>query len=238
MYETLQKFYMKYFFIFFSLFAITNICFAQQNPKFSIEAFAGPSFPLGKFANKNYMQFNNSAELAKTGITAGSNLKYKLNNNFSVALNFAYSSNKQDKQAINNYLNKGANYPLDTKIETSSWQIAKVLAGFYYKHPINNSRFSFNAGIVAGVSKTSIPHYSWVIYSQPGIVYNSAEQDKKSLPWAFSYQISAGINYEVKKNMYCLLSANYFNANTTYNPSNLKYAFNSATLVVGVGFRF
>lgn len=225
-------------FLLILLLLLTNTCFCQKGLKVTIEAVAGSSLPTGKFGNKKYSQFNNSSGMAKTGIIAGLNLKYKLNNNFGIAISFAYSANLQDKQAINNYLNKGANYPLDTKIETSSWQIEKVLAGFYYQYYIDNSKFSYNIGLVAGVSKTAIPHYSWVIYSQPGIVYNSAEQDKKSLPFAFSYQLNAGVNYKVKKNMYFLFNANYFNANAKSTVSNLKYAFGSANLVAGVGLGF
>jgi len=220
----------------FLIFFIPLSCIGQQNEKFSIEVFAGPSMPLGKFADKSYSQFNNSSGLAKVGFSFGSDVKFKMKNNFGIALDVSYSLNKQDKRAIENYINRGSNYPLNTKIEVNSWQIARGLVGLYYQHLFKRTRLGFEISILAGVSKTAIPPYNWQVYTQSGNLYNSAQENKKQLNWMFSYKILSGINYKLNNRMYFLLNVSYFNAQTSRATSNLKYWFGSADVNGGLGF--
>src|SRR5580698_11600296 len=114
-------------------------CFAQDTvSKFSVEISIGPSFPMGEFADKNYSEVTNSRGLAKTGYGVDLNIKLDLDANLGLLVTAGYSSNKQDPKSVENYINKGANFPAKSSIEMNAWNISKILAGFYYHEKTKN----------------------------------------------------------------------------------------------------
>ena len=228
--------YLKNSLIIGSLLFLSSSCLSQS--KSSIEIFTGPSMPLGKFDNKNYSQFNNSNGIARTGIVFGAKYQYYTDEHFGVSFETQYSLNKQDEKAIHDYLTKGAVGPVETKIQTGTWQILKLLAGINYNWGSHKQKVNYHIGAAAGASKTALPHYYWAVYANPQTIYNSYEQTKTPLRWLFSYQANAGVNYQLQQNKYLLLNLSYFNADYKTSSSNLTYNFSSLNLVVGIGFKF
>jgi hypothetical protein len=218
--------------------AIILCCMAQHPSNFSAEILLGPSIPTGSFADKDYSAVTNSSGLAKTGFSIYANFKDQFSKHFGIILSVEGSFNKQDPATISSYLNEGANSSIDTKIQTYSWQIVKILTGLYYTAHFNNPKLSYNLSFMGGVCKTSVPKYYWAVYTQSGSLYNERQQDAVSLPWSFGYLFGASLRYDLKKSTYLLLSTDYFNAASQLSTSNLKYEFGSINIMVGAGLSF
>jgi hypothetical protein len=218
---------------------IHNSCIGQQkDEKFTAELQFGPSFPVGKFSNKSYTPFNNSSGLAIPGFDAGGKFGIRINKNFGIGIYAVQSINKQDAKSFKNYINNGSNFPPDSRVSTSPWQVTKVLAGLNYKDHFTNSKFSFVCSVMAGVFKTAIPKYEWAVYTQSGSLYNEMSHDKTSLPVSFSYQLNAGLSYDIGSHYYLLLSADYFNGAAKLHETNALYKFGTVNINAGIGVKF
>jgi len=213
-------------------------CSAQESSKFSADFSIGPSIPLGKFADKNYSIVPNSNGLAKTGFSMYANLRYAFSKHIGVALAAESSFNKQDPKAISNYINQGAIAPVDSRITTDYWRIFKLLTGLYYHGNFSNQRLSYLISLMGGACKTSVPSYSWTVYTPSGILVDGREPGSVPQPWSFAYQAGGSLQYDLKNAMYLLFSADYFNASSQWTTSNLKYDFGSINIMFGTGFRF
>lgn len=211
---------------------------AQEPLKFSADFSVGPSFPLGKFADKNYSPVPNANGLAKTGFSMYANLRYSFSSHLGIMLAAQSSFNKQDQEAISDYINKGALAPIDSRIVTEYWRIFKLLTGLYYQGHFSNQRLSYNISILGGFCKTSVPSYSWEIYTPSGVLASGWQQNSVSQPWSFAYQAGGSLQYDLKNEMYLLFSADYFNASSQWTTSNLKYDYGSINMMFGTGFRF
>jgi hypothetical protein len=243
----------------FLLFAI--VLHAQKkNQRFMAEISLGPSIPLGKFAGKSYKSIREEdqpAGLAKTGLNAQVALGYYLKENIGLLLMPGYSVHQQDESAYEDYLKQtiGARSgvtPSRVDVETKSWKVFKLMAGAFLVTPLT-SELSFQTKLTAGACKTAIPGYSFNAYSPSGTWYAAGTTDNTSLSWAFCYQVSAGLKYNLNNKLHLLLDVNSFNATpkkeyTFYPGSNprspdpdkvtVKYKLAQVNVLAGVGLNF
>lgn len=134
----LQKLLLLLIFIQFSFIATAQ----NKDTKLSAELAIGSSFPIGKFANKNYggNLFSNSDGLAKTGIGINLSFGYQLNKSIGAALLFGYSLHKQDANSFDSYLKNTFGANTSTSVETHNWQVFKAMAGGVWDGAIFSSK--------------------------------------------------------------------------------------------------
>lgn len=249
----LEKQFLLLFFLMLSL--VTN---AQNiKSKFVADAAIGPSFPIGKFSNKNYTGsfLSNADGLAKTGIGINLSLGYQLKKSFGSMLLLGYSQNKQDANSFDRYLKNTFGANINRSIKTNNWNIFKIMAGGFFVAPFSPAnKFSFKSKLLGGVCKTSIPGFKYA-YSVPGNPIGTAGGGtiaQVNLSWSFCYQISAGLKYQLTQKIYVLTDAGYFGSNPVYkylynpnfpNPGTLapaekKIHLSSLQLMAGAGINF
>ena len=245
--------------LFLSFFILFSFIANAQNKTqfFFAEAAIGPSFPIGKFSNKNYTGnfLSNTDGLAKTGIGINLSLGYQLKKSFGTMLLFGYSQNKQDANSFEVYLKNTYGDTINTSIKTNNWSVFKVMAGGFFVAPFSpENKFSFRAKLLGGVCKTSIPGFKY-FYSIPiniNPIFGNFSFGEVSLPWSFCYQVNAGLKYQLTPKIYLLMDAGYFGSSTfykyLYNPNfpafgNLvtaekKIHLSSLQLMAGAGINF
>jgi hypothetical protein len=220
------------------------------NAKWMTEISIGPSFPVGKYKSKDYK--DSTAGLAKTGIGASISLGYRLSDHIVILFLGGGAQNKQDEVAMTKSWNENARPGVRTEVHTNSWEIGKLMLGAGMKLPISKSgKFSSASKILAGISKTTIPAYSGIMYVNDA-VNGEFSFGKISLPWTFCFQINTGFNLQVSHKIYVLTDFNYFNShpvnhtqrNYTQNPGgpftpiDIKYSLTSFNIQVGAGIGF
>lgn len=243
------------------LFLICCVLHAQEKqPKFLVELSVGPSIPIGKFADKSYtgLTEKDPSGLAKTGMTANATIGYYLKSSVGLLLTAGYSVNKQDGAGYEEYYSKSW-YPNASRIDvsTNSWKILKVMAGGFLVTPLtSDNELSLLTKLSAGICKTAVPKYSYSAYGQNGSWMAMGTQGKITLPMAFCYQISVGLQYKLNDKLHLLLDINSFNATAknefTYtilgnptpgNPDQTitqvhKYKLAQVNVLAGIGFNF
>jgi hypothetical protein len=213
---------------------------AQKHSSFFIEAKGGLSFPVGRFANKNFTGFSlsNADGLAKTGFAAGGTGGYQFKKSFAAILSFDYSSNKQDPDSYDVYLKRSLSSGTSTSITTHAWNVFKIMGGGQIDVPFSTtaSPFSFRATVQAGVCKTAIPGFSYITSIGSGInqQVSSASSNKINLPWAFCYSAGAGIKYKLKQKFYLLSECSYFNGKPVYKFSYSQVIYNNGIISTNV----
>jgi len=227
----------------------------NKQPKFFAEAAIGPSFPIGKFDNKNYTGsfLSNTDGLAKVGIGINFSIGYQLKQSFGTILSLGYSQNKQDANSFERYLKNSYGNNITTSIKTNNWSVFKVMAGGFFVAPFSPAnKLSFHTKLLAGVCKTGIPKFEY-FYVNPQTT--NSEQlifAKVNLPWSFCFQVNAGIKYQLTPKIYLLIDAGYFGSNPVYKylynpnfptPGNLATSeksirLSSLLVVAGAGFYF
>jgi opacity protein-like surface antigen len=225
--------------------------YAQRQPtKLYAELSIGPSFPVGKFASKDYQ--DTSAGFANTGVAASISLGYRLNNKFSLLLNFGGSQHGRDAEPIEKRYGQGMS-GRDVTVTSDKWKAGKIMAGGRLSLPISSAgKVFFTSDLLAGVCKTAIPEYSGVI-TVNNMLSGSFMWSKISLPWSFSYQVGAGVNYNLNGKIYLLGHLSYFDSrpvhhtmrNTNppnfagpYVPVDIKYSLSSLNFLLGAGIGF
>jgi len=238
------------------LFSVTLFSKAQHtHSKLFAEVFTGPSFPAGKFGNKKFSDNpteNNPSGLAKPGISVNASIGYHFNASFGTILLAGGSFNKQDPDSYEDYLNQTNGNNSRAVVNTNSWKTLKIMGGGFFSTPFSiSSKLVFQSTITAGLCKTTIPEYSWVIYDQNGMLQSGFKQFKTPLPWAFCYQAGIELQYWLNKKVHVLFDMNYFNSNPgmnySYNPNfplpgpvisaKKKYNLASFNIMPGIGIK-
>jgi hypothetical protein len=242
---------------------LTFVLHAQEKqPKFFAELAVGPSFPIGKFADKSYKSLtedNQPAGLAKTGISEQIFLGYYLNESIGLLLAPGYSVHAQDGSGYSEYLKQAVSVaggvPTSrVDVDPKSWKILKLMAGGFVVTPLTSSEnLVLVTKLTAGACKTAVPGYSFKAYDQSGMVYGSGTTDKTSLSWAFCYQVSVGMKYKLNNKLHVLLDVNSFNATAEkeytftfpFSPNpvaprteKVKFKLAEVNVLAGIGINF
>ena len=186
---------------------------AQQSP-WSISVTGGVSFPVGKFAGKNFDDTTES--FARLGPALNLLLQYRLNPQFGWAVSFTGQENYVD---INSMAQQAAPPNTDTtvshtNVSSGSWMIGKIMTGPTLSLPLGTKKkWYFTARLMAGVLRTAEPKLAigiGTIYTIQGggnvtagyggytaLTGSYSSQGKISLPWTVAYLGSAGILYPI-----------------------------------------
>ena len=235
----------------------------QKKSKFFAQLTGGPSFPLGKFADKSYRfaEDNNQPEgLAKTGLSIQALVGYHLNETAGLLFLSGYSEHAQKASGFDEYLKQSilsaglATSKVDVK--TTSWKIVKLMAGGFLNTPLTSEKdLVLVTKVTVGACKTAVPEYSFKGYVTDGVTTFSGTFNKTSLSWAFCYQVNMGLKYKLNDKLHLLLDVNSFNATPqkeyTFNPppnpngpqspmrqQKVKYKMAKLNTLVGIGFDF
>jgi len=239
-----------------AILGLTIVLQAQQTQsKIFSELSLGPSIPVGRFAATSANSSKRVAGFAKPGVSAQLSAGYYLKNSYGLLVSAGFATLPQNKQGrIENLARIGVKV---NQMDCKNWKEIKLMAGGFYTSSIV-PKLMVIAKLTAGVLKTKYPKISGsgvdTLYMAPAVISNLNE----SLPLAFCYQASAGLQYTLNQKWYALIEAGYFNATaskaytyTTYSlPPNStvpvsttvsgrsRYAFEAINTMVGVGVNF
>ncbi len=230
----------------------------SANSYFFVEAAAGASIPVGKFADKTYSSDflkSDPSGLAKTGFGISVTGGYQINKKLSVLLLFGSSENMQDKKAYENYLKQKYGNNITTFVTTNNWKVRKIMTGALLTLPLlKQGKLFLQPKLLAGFCKIKIPDYRYLGFDQNGNLLpdnlSLAQEDPKG---AFCYQAGAALKYTLSKKIYLLLDANYFYSSPVikfnYNPNfpnpgpatakaKKNYNVSSVNTFLGAGINF
>lgn len=193
---------------------LAGIVHSQQTEKrFLIEAAAGASFPIGKFADKD--QSVAYTGLAKPGPLAQLTLGYMFSKHWGAMLQVGGSFNKRDDKKVRESLE--AKYPagsLKTSIDMHTWKTWRLMAGGIYEAVVcKKSGLRYNAGLLAGFCKSAIPASEIAYYEyngNGGMSGGTASLAKAPLPWTFCYKLQTGLKYRFNKTLGVGVTLGYF----------------------------
>ena len=234
------------------------ICFSfyssvshAQASKFYAELSVGPSFPIGKFASKDYM--DSSAGFAKLGVAADLLFGYQLNNKISILFRLGGSQHAQDEESLEKRGGPGMSGSVAKNIDAGKWNALKLMLGGRISSPVSSpGKLIFYSDISAGICKTAIPEYSGSVYTN-NMLSGGFAYEKINLPWSFCYQIGAGLKYGLNGKIYLLGDLNYFdsapvhhdvkninfpNPAGPYVPFDTKYHLSTINVLLGAGIHF
>lgn len=202
------------------------ICFSkaqQAEQKFSVQLQAGPSIPLGRFADKAFSTSKATGN-AMIGGAVNIQLQYQLTKNWGGSLLIGGSINRQDEEYIEKKIKNGRE-GVAASVDAKSWKVFKIMPGIFYDIPLSSgSKFSFKPMLSAGVCKTAIPAFSYATATTNPVTASSGKMAKEKLPLTFCYQLSLGANYNLSKKVYLLFDVAYFNASLASKNSYIPYA--------------
>ncbi|WP_205509126.1 hypothetical protein [Longitalea arenae] len=203
---------------------LTILAHAQEKESnLFVELSIGPSFPIGKFGDKNYksvLEDDEPAGLAKTGLNLQAAVGYYLGENFGLLLSPGYSIHAQDGSGYENFIKEstgamGAPTASHAAVDAKSWKMLKLLAGAFLVTPLTMEEdLVLQTKITAGACKTAVPGYSFTAYNEQNGSSYAGSTGENSLNWAFCYQVSLGVKYQLNKKLHLLLDLNSFNATT------------------------
>jgi hypothetical protein len=241
----------------FLLFAI--VLHAQKKDhRLVAEISLGPSLPIGKFGNKSFgSEYHEPSGFAKTGFNAQVSLGYYLNESFGILLLPSYSVHVQDRSGLQAfmkevYLSMGLRTSR-VDVDPQSWKIVKLMAGGFFVTPLTAAEdLVLQTKLTAGACKTAIPALSYTGYDADNEMPYPGKMGKTSLSWAFCYQVSVGLKYNLNNKLHLLLDVNSFNATpkkdyffTSADPrtpdpgqQTVKYKLAEVNALVGVGLSF
>lgn len=245
------------------LFATIILQAQQKLPKFFAQLSVGPSFPLGKFADKSYTFAVNNDEpegLAKTGLSIQASSGYHLSKTAGLLFLSGYSEHAQKASGYNEYIKQvilsAGVMTSKVDVNTTSWKIVKLMAGGFLNTPLTpDEDLVLVTKITAGVCKTAVPEYNFKGHVTDGITTFSGTFNKTSLSWAFCYQVSMGLKYKLNDRLHLLLDVNSFNATLkkeyTFDPppypngnpnlntyQKVKYKLAELNALIGIGMNF
>lgn len=233
----------------------------STNHPFMVSLTGGPSFPLGRFADKNSTEWNTTVTdktgFAQTGWSGSLQLGYQLNTHFGIALTAGMNQYKRDGDALKKHFDLFSSYSGSTSVmDAKKWDVVKVLAGPTYTTAISK-KLLFQSGISAGIGKTAIPGFNYAKYDAGGNPLVLSTNSKVKMPAAFAYQVNAGLGYQLSQTFLLLLDVSYFNATATHKYTvfgsgptipdpNIdityqvkeKYKLSTLSATLGIGLRF
>jgi len=245
--------------------ALTFIFFQTGVAQTKTSAFTGElkfgaAVPVGKFSNKalNIDGQSPSSGWAKLGPAVQVVINYALSKDYGLSLLFSGQQNKQDEKSVTNYLKSRFNYPADASFSTNArqWKICEILVGGFIKIPFSGSdKLFFNVNARAGVLKTSLPGYSYTVYStQNGmpVISGYGSQESQKLSWSFCYQLTTGLGVQCSSRLYASADIAYSHAapafhytsvtgfpdNPVYTEHKTRFPVASVNLMAGIGYKF
>jgi len=252
---------MKYFFSLMIFCVPAAWCMAQRTgPDWLVQVSGGLAAPLGDFGKKDGMpdyttSSSGNSGWAKAGPLVNLCVGHQFKNSlFGLALSGSWQQNARDNKALQEYEMKQSPGSDRVIVNAGKWKIWKVLAGPSVTLPVGHSgKWNFDCVLQAGILKTAIPSYSYVVYmnNNPSIAGNTSSQSMKA---AFCYRLSPGLNYLAgqKKNISIGFALAYDAARPSihytyysFPPSggngvavHHDYQVSSLGLLLGVGFLF
>ncbi len=249
-------------FLLFAVLFVSVACAQSARRHFFLSLDQSLTIPVGQFGDKTY-SINNApnqdfAGMALPGFHFSVTGGYQLNSWFSVIMQTGYGWNRQDKQSIEDFSDRTMGTGYDLTIKNKSWGILKTLAGVGIQKAISSdNKFYFQLQAMAGVAKTSEPGFEItgvknMMSPNPGAF--QLKMAKKNLPAAFAWQGSAGLGYQLDKNVFLLMNISYFDARPAYKynyipppinpgsypaqPGKFQYSLSHIGLNVSAGWRF
>jgi opacity protein-like surface antigen len=202
---------------------------------------------VGSFSDKsaNPVGSGESSGWANPGPAVQITIGYNIKNSYGLSFLIGGQENKQDENALMNNLKP---FYSDTSIfsaNTKSWKIGKTLVGGFIQLPLSKrNRFYLGMGVMGGLLKTSIPGYSYVVYTKyNGTIFTSAggSHSDFSMPWAFCYQLNAGLRWQFSKKISFVSNINYSHSSpkwkyTIYGNDKTTYPVSDIKLLVGIRY--
>jgi len=228
----------------------------EKSRKFFVGLSLGPSFPTGKFAGKNYQ--DTTAGLAQPGPALAISGGYMFTRSIGAVLLVGGQINKTDAGAIASGIAQRNGDTVRTEASAHNWKSARLMGGMVFKLPLTPSgKLSFQARILAGALKTSVPGYSYSM-SLPAygnFPYETGTKGDVSLNWAFCYQATTGLSWKLSKRISLVGDISYYHADTKHHydhylhfspggtfydsgPWDLKYSISSVNLSAGAEISF
>jgi hypothetical protein len=192
---------------------LSNFADAQRSP-FSITLTGGVSFPVGKFAQKDFRPINaapNENGAARPGLNTNLQIDARLSSKFFITLTGGISKyNRDTDKAAEMYrLLYGQS---DLKVRSQRWEVVKLLAGPSVRLPLGN-KLSFRSGIAAGIANASMPSYKITHYDQAGNQTMTTDYDYDvDLSTTFAYKANAGFGYKIGQQLSLVFDVSYFGA--------------------------
>jgi hypothetical protein len=194
-------------FIVFFLLATPKLHSQKIDQQFKATFVFGPSFPVGNFG-RSIPDSGAIQSAAKPGPAVALSFSYRFkHSHFGVEVMVGWQQNNVNDTVLAQSMS--GFYPPGSQIivKSDNWHIWKFLAGPVIEIPLTpNGKTSLEFGVVAGILKTTIPGYEFrVIYAGMNRV-DFASRGPISLPVVFCYQVNAGLNYRITRNL--LLNGN------------------------------
>jgi hypothetical protein len=204
-----------------------------------ISLSAGPSIPLGDFADNNIK--NSNAGFANVGSKLELNAGFKLVKSVDLAFKLFYSANGYDASTLTRKLemeNPGTKWTTTGR----SWDIYGGLVGLSYSYPLTK-KFVSDYKIQTGIMQTSIPQMK-VTGSNGSVITEDSESASSVV-----YLISIGGHYPVLRLVDLVGNLEYLGSSPSFdnikNTSNLpgysnttkSFKQNISLLSINFGFR-
>jgi len=223
---------------------VTNALHAQKKqPNFLAELSVGPSFPIGKFADKTADNLNKEkpSGLAKTGWGTNLSVGYYLNRSVGLLLSAGYSDHKQAPAGYTQSIYLSYSGRSSFEFNAKSWKEVNVRTGAFFVMPLTAShRLNLITKLTAGVCKTAIPALGYTAYKEDGTVLYEGTLNEVDLPWGFCYQIDAALKYKLGNHLHALLTVNSFNAlpRKKFDGVTKQYNLSTVNCMAGIGIDF
>lgn len=199
---------------------------AQDDKRYAVSLGIGPSFPMGKFAQKTNDSSSSVNGSAKNGVAIRVEGSYHFKHSrFSLAISAHWQQNKRDNGVLEKSLKKA--YPNSSHIsaDAKAWHVWKLLAGPFIEMPVAaNGKTSLIGSLQLGMLKTNVPGFSFSVYnsgmSNPVAGGTMSDQN---MPASFCFMADAGIQHHINHNIFLLLNVQLDHANPdhtfSYDPS-------------------
>ena len=220
------------------LLTLTTSGLFSQAGKYFIDVAAGPSIPLGKFAEKEfahstkYLLSEHPPGNARTGISARLTGGFHIRDNFGLLVSLRLATNKLERETIERHIIDELGPGVIT-IGAKRWQIVSALAGAFIENTLSTS-LNYKLKLAAGAAAIKVPGYYYTWFDNSGQLPQAVQANfnGRDLPITFAAQVGAEMNYTIGKNLYTLLSADFF-----YSQGAYKYTVAAVGFPVPVGTR-
>jgi hypothetical protein len=190
------------------LLVLSNLIFAQSNPKQYVGLAVGPSFPIGQFASA---ELNDSTSgYAKTGIAIEFTYAYRITHNFGVQAIINYDGNGFDYQNYQNQLQMAhEGYEVIVEV-TRNWSSGGIMVGPFLTFPISE-KLSWDSKALFGLYSAYSPELT--LFVRDTLTDNKPEEyiRQSANAYSYSYLFSTGFKYKLSK-YYVLLFSEYISS--------------------------
>lgn len=213
----------------FTLFAQFVVCYSQSKRTGDLDITIGPSFPIGKYAQKDATK--NSSGFAKTGQSANISYVHPLNNKFGWSITLHGQKNLLNTKALTNDMSKlnyyegvfasssiNPNPPLgqpnkygNWKFDKDAWVAGSILLGMYGQSmPAGSDKICLTGKIMVGAAYVDMPELNGKSTSDTAI---AQLRRTGATAFGFAYMIDGGVKYKLTNRICFLARAEYFGTN-------------------------